>query len=98
MRSIVGLASIGRSRCRCQFIHFGADRFEWAVSMLLQAETVDVGTVRSIDRLLEAGRKIPVEVCHFWPILVDDIGCYIIGLSVSNGALDTVPMGMLCIA
>jgi hypothetical protein len=82
MRSIVGLASVGRSRCRCQFAHFSADRFEWAVSMLLPAETIDVGAVRSIDRLLEADRKIAFEVCHFWPILVDDVGRYIIGLFI----------------
>src|SRR4029077_11795344 len=62
--------------------HFCADRFEWAVSMLLQTEAVDVGAVRSIDRLLEAGRKIPVEVCHLWPLLVDDIGCHVISLFI----------------
>src|SRR6516164_11850394 len=71
-------------RRRSQFVHLCADRPEWTVLVLLQAETVDVGAVRSVDRLLESDRKILVEVCLLWPLLADDVGRDIIGLLVSE--------------
>src|SRR6516164_2774315 len=82
IRSIVRLTCIWRVRRRGQLLNFCADRPEWTVLVLLKAETVDVGAVGSVDRLLESDRKILVEICLLWPLLADDVGRDIIGLLV----------------
>src|SRR3974390_240217 len=51
-----------------------ANRCERPVCVLLLAEAVGIGTVGSVDRLLQGGRKISIETLVLWPRLRDQIG------------------------
>jgi hypothetical protein len=80
--SIVRLACLRRSGRSRQFLHSGADRPERTKFVLLYAETVGVGAIWSVVRLLESCRKILIEVRLFWPLLADDLARDIIGAPV----------------